>query len=49
MPRLGSTDNKTIHNLFVTTGRHGAQFNHPARNPLTIERAGIGSALPRQG
>jgi hypothetical protein len=32
-PRLGSSDNKIIHNLFVTTGRHAVQFsNHSTRN-----------------
>jgi hypothetical protein len=25
-PKLGSSDNKILHNLFVTTGRHGVKF-----------------------
>ena len=32
-PKLGSSDNKIVHNLFITTGRHGVQFeNHSTRN-----------------
>jgi hypothetical protein len=32
-PRLGSSDNKILHNLFITTGRHAVQFiNHSTRN-----------------
>lgn len=32
-PKLGSSDNKILHNLFVTTGRHGVKFeNHSTRN-----------------
>ena len=32
-PKLGSSDNKILHNLFVTTGKHGVQFiNHSTRN-----------------
>ena len=32
-PKLGSSDNKIIHNLFVTTGRHGVKFeNNSTRN-----------------
>ena len=26
-PKLGSSDNKVLHNLFVTNGRHGVQFS----------------------
>lgn len=25
-PKLGSSDNRILHNLFITTGRHGVQF-----------------------
>lgn len=25
-PKLGSSDNRIVHNLFITTGRHGVQF-----------------------
>ncbi|WP_439541151.1 right-handed parallel beta-helix repeat-containing protein [Hyphomicrobium sp.] len=25
-PKLGSSDNKVLHNLFITTGKHGVQF-----------------------
>jgi hypothetical protein len=32
-PRLGSRENKIVHNLFVTTGRQGVQFiKHSTRN-----------------
>ncbi|MGE3159594.1 MAG: hypothetical protein AB7K78_23120 [Xanthobacteraceae bacterium] len=32
-PKLGSSDNKILHNLFITTGRHALQFiNHSTRN-----------------
>ena len=32
-PRLGSSDNKVVHNLFITTDRHGVQFiNNSTRN-----------------
>jgi hypothetical protein len=32
-PKLGSSDNKILHNLFITTGRHGVKFeNHSTRN-----------------
>lgn len=32
-PKLGSSDNKIVHNLFITTGRHGVKFeNHSTRN-----------------
>ena len=32
-PKLGSSDNKIVHNLFITTGRHGVQFiNNSTRN-----------------
>ena len=32
-PKLGSSDNKILHNLFITTGRHGVQFvNNSTRN-----------------
>ncbi len=33
-PKLGSSDNKILHNLFITTGRHGVKFEnqlHPQR------------------
>ena len=33
-PKLGSSDNKIVHNLFITTERHGVQFSnklHPQR------------------
>ena len=34
-PKLGASDNKVVHNLFVTTGRHGVQFiNNSDRNHL---------------
>jgi hypothetical protein len=26
-PKLGSSDNKILHNLFITTGKHGVQFS----------------------
>ena len=30
---MGSSDNKILHNLFITTGRHGVQFvKHSTRN-----------------
>ena len=32
-PKLGSSDNKIVHNLFITTGRHGVKFeNNSTRN-----------------
>ena len=32
-PKLGSSDNKIVHNLFITTGRHAVQFiNNSTRN-----------------
>ena len=32
-PKLGSSDNKVLHNLFITTGKHGVQFSvHSTRN-----------------
>jgi hypothetical protein len=32
-PRLGSSENRIVHNLFVTSGRHAVQFvNHSTRN-----------------
>jgi hypothetical protein len=32
-PRLGSSDNKIVHNMFITTGRHAVQFiNNSTRN-----------------
>ena len=32
-PKLGSSDNKILHNLFITTGRHGVKFeNNSTRN-----------------
>ena len=32
-PKLGSSDNKILHNLFLTTGRHGVKFeNNSTRN-----------------
>ena len=32
-PKLGSSENKILHNLFITTGRHGVKFeNHSTRN-----------------
>ncbi len=32
-PKLGSSENKILHNLFITTGRHGVQFSsHSDRN-----------------
>ena len=32
-PKLGSSDNKIFHNLFITTGRHGVKFeNNSTRN-----------------
>jgi hypothetical protein len=32
-PKLGSSDNKILHNLFISTGRHGVQFiRHSTRN-----------------
>ncbi len=32
-PKLGSSDNKVLHNLFITTGKHGLQFiNNSTRN-----------------
>jgi hypothetical protein len=32
-PRLGSSDNKIVHNLFITTARHAVKFeNHSTRN-----------------
>lgn len=34
-PMLGSSDNRILHNLFVSTGRHGVQLaNHSTRNEL---------------
>jgi hypothetical protein len=34
-PKLGSSDNKILHNLFITTGRHALQFiNHSTRNEV---------------
>ncbi|MEQ1929868.1 MAG: right-handed parallel beta-helix repeat-containing protein [Parvularculaceae bacterium] len=53
-PKLGSIENKILHNLFITTGRHGVQFsngstrNHFINNVLlgvTIE-AGTVKANP---
>ena len=35
-PKLGSSDNKIVHNLFVSTGRHGVKFeNKSTRNEFT--------------
>ncbi len=35
-PRLGSSDNKIVHNLFITTNSHGVQFNsNSTRNAFT--------------
>jgi hypothetical protein len=32
-PKLGSSENKILHNLFITTGRHAVKFeNHSTRN-----------------
>ncbi|MDR4305413.1 right-handed parallel beta-helix repeat-containing protein [Chelatococcus sambhunathii] len=32
-PKLGASDNKILHNLFISTGRHAVQFiNHASRN-----------------
>lgn len=32
-PKLGSSENRIVHNLFITTGRHAVQFsNHSNRN-----------------
>lgn len=32
-PKLGSSDNRIVHNLFITTGRHAVQFkSHSNRN-----------------
>jgi hypothetical protein len=32
-PRLGSSENRIVHNLFITTGRHAVQFiTHSTRN-----------------
>ena len=32
-PKLGSSDNKILHNLFISTGRQAVQFiNHSTRN-----------------
>jgi hypothetical protein len=32
-PKLASSDNRIVHNLFITTGRHAVQFlNHSTRN-----------------
>jgi hypothetical protein len=32
-PKLGSSDNKIVHNLFITTGRHAVKFEaHSTRN-----------------
>ena len=32
-PKLGSSDNKIVHNLFITTARHGVKFeNNSTRN-----------------
>jgi hypothetical protein len=34
-PKLGSSDNRILHNLFITTGRQGLQFiNHSTRNEV---------------
>lgn len=49
-PRLGSSENRILHNLFITTGRHGVQFaNHSTRNEFINNvivgvQAGGGSA-----
>ena len=49
-PKLGSSDNKILHNLFITTGRHGVKFEanstrnefannvHPRRADRTAAR-----------
>jgi hypothetical protein len=48
-PKLGSSDNKILHNLFVTTGRHGVKFenystrNEFANNVIVGVRAGGGA------
>jgi hypothetical protein len=35
-PRLGSSDNRIVHNLFITTGRHAVQFtNNSTRNEFS--------------
>ncbi len=31
-PKLGSSENKILHNLFVTTGRHGVKFERNSTN-----------------
>lgn len=47
-PKLGSSENKILHNLFITTGRHGVQFannsnrNTFANNVILGVRAGGG-------
>ena len=50
-PKLGSSDNKILHNLFVTNGRHGAKFeinstrNEFANNVLLGVKLDDGTAL----
>jgi len=35
-PKLGTSDNKIVHNLFITTGRHAVQFvNNSTRNDFS--------------
>ena len=51
-PKLGSSDNKIIHNLFITTGGHGVKFennstrNEFANNVLIGVRTDGGKVLP---
>ena len=44
-PKLGSSDNRILHNLFITTGRHGVQFTAYSTRNHFINNVILGIAI----
>lgn len=44
-PKLGSSDNKILHNLFITTGRHGVQFTANSTRNTFVNNVLVGVAI----
>jgi hypothetical protein len=44
-PKLGSSDNKILHNIFITTGRHGVQFSVNSTRNEFVNNVLVGVAV----
>ena len=44
-PKLGASDNKIVHNLFVTTGKHGVKFENNSTRNEVVNNVFVGVTL----